>query len=198
MAKQKYEMVNVVIFGPPGSGKGTQSQRIIEKYGLTHISTGELLRHEISTGSELGHQVKEIIGSGDLVSDHLIIDVLEKDLDRLSDVPGIIFDGFPRTINQAQELKMMLNARGTAVSVMFSLEVEHDELIKRLLGRKAVSGRQDDNMTVIEKRLEVYSERTAPVVEFYRKAGKLSIIDGSGSVDDTFNQIDTVVMSISE
>lgn len=191
-------MINIVIFGPPGSGKGTQSQRIIEKHGLTHISTGELLRHEISTGSELGHQVKEIIGSGDLVSDHLIIDVLEKELDRLSDVPGIIFDGFPRTINQAQELKKILNARGAAVSVMLSLEVEHDELIKRLLGRKAVSGRQDDNMTVIEKRLEVYSERTAPVVEFYRKAGKLSVIDGSGSVDDTFNHINAVVMSISE
>jgi adenylate kinase len=191
-------MVNVVIFGPPGSGKGTQSQKIIEKYGYTHISTGELLRQEISSGSDLGHEVKDIIGGGDLVSDHLIITVLEKELNRLGNVPGIIFDGFPRTINQAQELKKILNARGTAVSVMFSLEVEHDELIKRLLARKAVSGRQDDTMAVIEKRLEVYSERTAPVVEFYREVGKLSIIDGSHSVDDTFNQIDTVLHKLSE
>ena len=191
-------MVNIVIFGPPGSGKGTQSQKIIEKYGYTHISTGELLRKEITTGSELGHQVKDIIGRGDLVSDNLIIDILEKEFNRLSDVPGIIFDGFPRTTNQAQELKKILNKRGTAVSVMLSLEVEHDELIKRLLARKAISGRQDDNMAVIENRLEVYAERTAPVVEFYRKAGKLSIIDGSGSVDDIFTQIDNVLQNISK
>ncbi len=189
-------MINIVIFGPPGSGKGTQSQNVIEKYGFTHISTGELLRHEISTGSKLGHQVKDIIGSGDLVSDYLIIDILEKELDRLGDVPGIIFDGFPRTLNQAQELKTILNARGTAVSVMLSLEVEHDDLIKRLLARKSVSDRQDDNMIVIEKRLEVYQQRTAPVVEFYRNAGKLSIIDGSGSVDEIFNQIDTVLKNL--
>ena len=191
-------MVNVVIFGPPGSGKGTQSQKIIEKYGYTHISTGELLRHEISTGSDLGHEVKDIIGGGDLVSDHLIIDVLEVELNRLGDVPGIIFDGFPRTINQAEELNKILKARGTAVSVMLSLEVEHDELIKRLLARKAVSGRQDDTMAVIEKRLKVYSERTSPLVKFYREEGKLRVIDGSGSVDDTFNQIDTVLRDLSE
>jgi len=191
-------MVNVVIFGPPGSGKGTQSQKIIEKYGYTHISTGELLRHEISTGSDLGHEVKDIIGGGDLVSDHLIIDVLEIELSRLGDIPGIIFDGFPRTINQAEELNKILKARGTAVSVMLSLEVEHDELIKRLLARKAVSGRQDDTMTVIEKRLKVYSERTSPLVKFYREEGKLRVIDGSGSVDDTFNQIDTVLRDLSE
>jgi len=191
-------MVNVVIFGPPGSGKGTQSQKIIEKYGYTHISTGELLRHEISTGSDLGHEVKDIIGGGDLVSDHLIIDVLEVELNRLGDVPGIIFDGFPRTINQAEELNKILKARGAAVSVMLSLEVEHDELIKRLLARKAVSGRQDDTMAVIEKRLKVYSERTSPLVKFYREEGKLRVIDGSGSVDDTFNQIDTVLRDLSE
>ena len=191
-------MINVVIFGPPGSGKGTQSQKIIEKYGYTHISTGELLRHEISTGSALGHEVKDIIGGGDLVSDHLIINVLEKELNRLGDVPGIIFDGFPRTINQAEELNEILKARGTAVSVMLSLEVKHDELIKRLLARKAVSGRQDDTMVVIEKRLEVYSERTSPLVKFYSEEGKLRVIDGSGTVDDTFNQIDTVLRNLSE
>ncbi len=191
-------MVNVVIFGPPGSGKGTQSEKIIEKYGYTHISTGELLRQEISSGSELGDQVKDVIGGGDLVSDHLIIDILEKEFERLGDVPGIIFDGFPRTTHQAEELKKILNKRGTAVSVMLSLEVEHDELLKRLLARKAVSGRQDDNMVVIKKRLEVYAQRTAPVVEFYRNAGKLRIINGSGTIDDIFNQIDTVLQNLSK
>jgi adenylate kinase len=191
-------MINVVIFGPPGSGKGTQSQKIIEKYGYTHISTGDQIRHEISTGSALGHEVKDIIGGGDLVSDHLIINVLEKELNRLGNVPGIIFDGFPRTINQAEELNEILKARGTAVSVMLSLEVKHDELIKRLLARKAVSGRQDDTMVVIEKRLEVYSERTSPLVKFYSEEGKLRVIDGSGTVDDTFNQIDTVLRNLSE
>ncbi len=190
-------MVNVVIFGPPGSGKGTQSQMIIEKYGYTHISTGELLRHEITSGSELGHHVKDIIGRGELVSDHLIIDILERELDRLGDVPGIIFDGFPRTLNQARELKKILNARGTAVSVMLSLEVAHDELIKRLMLRKSVSGRSDDNILVIEKRLQVYHEMTAPVDEFYKNMDKLCVIDGSGTVDEIFNQIDTVLKNLS-
>ncbi|NPA37945.1 MAG: adenylate kinase [Chlorobi bacterium] len=189
-------MINIVIFGPPGSGKGTQSKKIIEKYGYTHISTGELLRQEIASGSELGHQVEAIISKGELVSDELIIDILSNELDRLGNVPGIIFDGFPRTLNQASELKNMLSDRGTAISALLFLDVPHEVLIERLLKRKSIDGRADDTMEVIENRLRVYQQQTAPVVEFYRKQGKLRTIDGTGSVDEIFNRIDKVLQEL--
>jgi len=189
-------MVNIVIFGPPGSGKGTQSEKIIGKYGFAHISTGDLLRSETASGSELGNKVKSIMEKGELVSDNLIIDVMESALNRLGDVPGVIFDGFPRTVNQAAELKKMLNSRGTEVSAMLSLEVDHDELVNRLLLRKEQTGRSDDNLETIENRIKVYHDQTAPVMDFYKKEGKFHAIDGTGSIDEIFERIDKVLKDL--
>jgi adenylate kinase len=130
------------------------------------------------------------------VSDELIIDILNKELDRLGDVPGIIFDGFPRTLSQASELKKMLLNRGTKISVLLFLDVPHEELIKRLLKRQSLDGRSDDTMEVIENRLRIYEEQTAPTIDFYRKQGKLRTIDGTGTIDEIFNRIDEVLKEL--
>ncbi len=192
-------MLNVVIFGPPGAGKGTQSKKIIEKYGLKHISTGDLLREEIASGSELGNKIKAKIDKGKLISDKIITDILIGVLDNLGkDVPGIIFDGFPRTLNQAEMLYKILEERGTEVSVMIDLEVEEEELIKRLLYRAEISGRSDDNIDVIKKRLEVYHKKTEPVIDFYKKKGKFRKVDGSGSIDEIFARIDKILSELSQ
>ena len=190
-------MINVVIFGPPGAGKGTQSEKIIEKYGLNHISTGDLLRQEIASGSELGERIKAKIDKGKLISDELITDILINELDSMGDVPGVIFDGFPRTVNQAEGLDKILADRNTEVSIMIDLEVEEDELIKRLLYRAEVAGRADDTIDVIKKRLKVYHKKTEPVIDFYKKEGKFKKIDGSGSVDEIFARIDVVLKELS-
>lgn len=186
-------MKYVVIFGPPGSGKGTQSDKIIEKYGFGHISTGDVLRKEMSNETELGIKAKAFIEKGNLVPDELIIDMLAVSLDATEAKSGVIFDGFPRTTPQAEALQAMLKKRGGDVNTMLSLEVPKDELITRLLERGKSSGRSDDNLEVIEARIAVYNEQTAPVMDFYKKEGTFHAIEGVGSIDDIFGRITKVL-----
>lgn len=189
-------MLNIVIFGAPGSGKGTQSARIVEKYGVSHISTGDVLRAEIKEGSELGKVAKGYIDQGQLLPDALIIDILASVLDSLKDSRGVIFDGFPRTIPQAEALKKMLSERGQDVSVMLDLDVPEDELIDRLIKRGQESGRADDNLETIKKRLTVYSEQTSPLKDFYKAEGKYQHINGVGSMDAIFDEIASVISKL--
>jgi adenylate kinase len=176
-------MLNIVIFGAPGSGKGTQSERIVEKYGLGHISTGDVLRAEIAAGTELGNTAKALISNGQLIPDELMISILAAKLDSLSGGKGVIFDGFPRTIAQAESLKLILKERGQDVTAMIELDVPEDELMTRLLKRGQESGRADDNEDTIKKRLVVYREQTSPLKEWYKKEGKHCYINGLGDID---------------
>lgn len=187
-------MLNVVIFGAPGSGKGTQSELIIKKYGLFHISTGDVLRGEIKNGTELGNTAKGFIEKGQLVPDSLIIDMLANVLDsNPATKDGVIFDGFPRTIPQAEALNVMLKERGTQVSIVIGLDVEESELIDRLLKRGQISGRSDDNYETIKSRLDVYNNQTSPLKDFYIKEGKYADIQGMGSVEDIFGRIEKAI-----
>lgn len=187
-------MLNVVIFGAPGSGKGTQSERIIAKYGLFHISTGDVLRGEIKNGTELGATAKEFIEKGQLVPDSLIIDMLAKVLDSNEGTQdGVIFDGFPRTIAQAEALNAMLKDRETEVSIVIGLDVAEEELIDRLLKRGQISGRSDDNYETIKSRLDVYNNQTSPLKNFYIKEDKYADIMGMGTIDEIFARIETVI-----
>jgi len=189
------KMTNVVIFGAPGSGKGTQSEKIIEKYGFKHFSTGDILRKQIADQTELGKIAKTFIDQGKLVTDELIIDMLAKELDSVKDASGIIFDGFPRTYAQAEALKKLLNQRGTDVTVMLNIQVDNDELIKRLLERGKISGRSDDNMETITKRIQTYYEQTTPVIDFYKKEGIVIDIKGVGSIESIFVSISKAIDS---
>ena len=184
-------MYNLVIFGAPGSGKGTQSDRIIENYGLFHISTGDVLRDHIRRGTELGKISDGYISDGKLIPDHLMIDILASVLDDNADktTKGVIFDGFPRTIEQAKALKTMLAKRGTAVNVVIGLEVPEDELVTRLVKRGKDSGRSDDNLETIKKRLGVYHSQTSPLRDFYISEGLYAQIKGTGSIDSIFADI---------
>ncbi|GAO29004.1 adenylate kinase [Geofilum rubicundum] len=186
-------MLNVVIFGPPGSGKGTQSEKIIERFGLEHISTGEILRTEIKSNSDLGKIAASFIDRGELVPDHIIVGMLENKLNVLGAVKGVIFDGFPRTIEQACALKMLLHKREEDIDVMINLEVDNAEITERLLKRGETSGRSDDNLETIEKRIRVYECQTAPVIDFYKKEGTYRGIDGQGTVDEIFERISAVI-----
>ena len=189
-------MLNIVIFGGPGSGKGTQSEKIIEKYGLDHISTGDVLRAEIKNETELGKIADSYISKGQLVPDELIIDILASVFDKKENSRGVIFDGFPRTIPQAEALKKMLLERGTAISAVVALEVEDDELVTRLLNRGKISGRSDDNQETIQKRLNVYHSQTAPLIDFYKKENLYNGIYGMGSIEEIFERIKSVIEKI--
>ena len=182
-------MLNIVIFGAPGSGKGTQSEKIIAGYGLNHISTGDVLRSEISRQTDLGKVADSFISKGQLVPDQLIIDILESVLDNLKDSKGVIFDGFPRTTPQAIALKEMLQKRGTDISAVIALEVEESELIERLLERGKISGRSDDNLETIQKRLDVYRNQTSPLIDWYKNDGKYQHINGLGTMEGIFAEI---------
>ena len=188
-------MLNIVIFGAPGSGKGTQSEIIVEKYGLNHISTGEVLRAEIAAGTELGATAQRLIDKGQLIPDELMISILASKLDSLTSGNGVIFDGFPRTIAQAEALKVMLGERGQDVTAMIELDVPEDELMARLLLRGQLSGRADDNEETIKKRLVVYNEQTSPLKEWYKNDGKHCYINGSGELDRIFADIVAVIDS---
>ena len=182
-------MLNIVIFGAPGSGKGTQSERIVEKYGINHISTGDVLRAEIKNGTELGKTAKGYIDQGQLIPDELMIDILASVFDSFEDSKGVIFDGFPRTIAQAEALKKMLAERGQDVTVMVDLEVPEDELMTRLIKRGKDSCRADDNEETIKKRLHVYHSQTAPLIDWYKNEKKYQHINGLGTMDGIFADI---------
>ena len=182
-------MLNIVFFGAPGSGKGTQSERIVEKYGINHISTGDVLRAEIKNGTELGKTAKGYIDQGQLIPDELMIDILASVFDSFKDSKGVIFDGFPRTIAQAEALKKMLAERGQDVSVMVDLEVPEDELMVRLIKRGKDSGRADDNEETIKKRLHVYHSQTAPLIDWYKNEKKYQHINGLGTMEGIFAEI---------
>jgi adenylate kinase len=189
-------VLNVIIFGAPGSGKGTQSVYIAEKYGLEHLSTGDLLRAEQHTQSELGKLISSFTDQGNLVPDELIISMLANVLDTKKNANGYIFDGFPRTTAQAEALKVMLADRGIQVSIMIDLEVAEEELIDRLLKRGVTSGRSDDNYETIQKRIQVYHTKTAPVLDFYKKEGLATEIKGTGSMQDIFNRISAAISMV--
>jgi adenylate kinase len=182
-------MLNIVIFGAPGSGKGTQSERIVEKYGINHISTGDVLRAEIKNGTELGKTAKGYIDQGQLIPDELMIDILASVFDSFKDSKGVIFDGFPRTIAQAEALKKMLVERGQDVSVMVDLDVPEEELMVRLIKRGKDSGRADDNEETIKKRLHVYHSQTAPLIDWYKNEKKYQHINGLGTMEGIFAEI---------
>lgn len=184
-------MLNIVIFGAPGSGKGTQSDKLIEHYNLFHISTGDVLRDNIRRGTELGQIAKGFIDQGQLVPDELIIDILAQVLDENKEQAseGVIFDGFPRTIPQAEALEHLLAERGTQVDAVVGLEVPEEELIKRILLRGKMSGRSDDNEDTARKRLETYHNQTSPLKAYYQEQGKYRAINGLGSIDDIFELI---------
>ena len=177
-------MKNLVIFGAPGSGKGTQSDLLVAKYGFRHISTGDVLRAEIKQGTELGRTAQRFIDKGQLIPDELMIEILASVYDSLCPCEGVIFDGFPRTIPQAEALKKMLAQRGTEVSAVLQLEVPEEMLTERLLNRGKTSGRADDNAETIRKRLEVYHSQTAPLAAWYTAEGKLHAIKGYGALEE--------------
>ena len=190
-------MLNVVIFGAPGSGKGTQSEKLINEYGLFHISTGDVLREQIAKGTELGKTADSYISKGQLIPDDLMVDILAHVLDSHEECKkGVIFHGFPRSIAQAEALTRMLAERQAQVDVVLGFEVEEQELIDRLLKRGQVSGRSDDNLETIQKRLDVYHNQTKPLKDFYQKENKYRAIPGMGSIDDIFENIKSVIGSL--
>ena len=191
-------MLNIVIFGAPGSGKGTQSENLIAHYELFHISTGDVLRDHMRRGTELGMTAKEYINQGQLIPDDLMIDILAQVIDDNKELAqnGVIFDGFPRTIPQAEALETLLNDRGTRVSAVVGLEVPEEELIDRLVKRGQMSGRSDDNEETIKKRLDVYHNQTSPLQEFYKEKGLYHAIKGIGTIDGIFEDIKAAIDSI--
>lgn len=183
-------MLNLVLFGAPGSGKGTQSAKIIDEYGLHHISTGELLRDHIARKTEYGLTADKFISNGELIPDNLMMQILEQELDKhLQDGKGIVFDGFPRTIAQADALEDLLQRKGTDLHAVVGLEVPEEDLTERLLKRGAESGRSDDNADTIAKRLRVYHAQTEPLKKYYENKNKFIGINGKGIVDDIFHHI---------
>ena len=183
-------MLNIVLFGPPGAGKGTQAEKILRKYNLIHLSTGDILRGEICAETPLGIEARKSMDKGELVPDQVVISMIESKIDSNKDAKGFIFDGFPRTTAQAEALDIMLTQKGTAISAMLALFVSDDELIKRLLLRGKNSGRADDqDQSVIENRIKVYNKNTAPVIDFYDNQKKYTAVDGVGSIDEIFDRL---------
>lgn len=187
-------MFNFILFGPPGSGKGTQSDKIVEKYGLKHLSTGNLLRQEMADQTPLGLAAKTYIDSGKLVPDEVVIGMVDSFFEQHKQAKGFLFDGFPRTEAQATALDQLLSSKQTSISVVIALDVTEEELVKRLLNRGKTSGRSDDSdEAVIRKRFAVYLAETSPVAAHYQKAGKFQTIPGEGTVDEIFNSLCTII-----
>ncbi|MBP6656937.1 MAG: adenylate kinase [Bacteroidia bacterium] len=189
-------MLNIVLFGPPGAGKGTQSEKLIKAYQLVHLSTGDILRGEVAAKTQLGLEAKKLMDQGLLVPDEVVVGMIESKIDSNPGVNGFIFDGFPRTTAQADSLDKMLERKGTAISMMLALEVEDSELIKRLLNRGIESGRADDqNESIIAKRINEYNTKTAPLKDYYSRQGKFHSIHGTGTIDDIFSSLSKVITS---
>ena len=187
-------MLNLVLFGPPGSGKGTQSEKLIEKYKLVHLSTGDILRGELAAKTPLGLEAKKKMDKGELVPDEVVIGMISNKLDQNAGVKGFIFDGFPRTTAQAEALDKLLKEKDTAITMMLALEVEKQELVNRLLNRGKGSGRADDqDLSVIENRITVYNKETAIVKDYYKSQGKLKTIQGMGSIDEIFEKLSMAI-----
>jgi adenylate kinase len=192
-------MLNVVLFGPPGAGKGTQSEKLVEKYNLVHLSTGDLLRSEIKANTELGLRAKRLMDEGSLVPDEVVIGMIGSKLEANADARGFIFDGFPRTTAQAEALDQLLQKHNTSISCMLALEVEDAELISRLLERGKSSGRSDDaNEEVVTNRLKVYQRDTAVVADFYSKQHKYIAVEGTGSIEEVFQRLCAEIDKVAE
>ncbi|WP_432713190.1 adenylate kinase [Pedobacter sp.] len=186
-------MLNFVLFGPPGAGKGTQSQKLIEKYQLIHISTGDLFRAHIKNQSPLGQKVSQLIADGQLVPDEITIAMLEEEVDKNPDAKGIIFDGFPRTVPQAQALDEFLESKGTAISGVIALDVDQQELKTRIAQRQLETGRVDDQADKLQKRIEEYFNKTVQVLPYYEAQNKLVKVNGIGKIEDIFADLSAVV-----
>jgi adenylate kinase len=183
-------MVNFLIFGPPGSGKGTQSVRLAEKFNLVHLSTGDMLRAEIATGTALGKKMSAIMAKGELVPDEVVIEMIASKIDSTKDSAGFLFDGFPRTVSQTIELEKMLGKRDMKIDRMLVLDVGHDELVSRLIARAELSGRPDDkDPAVIENRISVYKSKTEPIINYCREKHLYQPVNGMGTIDDIFNRL---------
>lgn len=186
-------MLNLVLFGPPGAGKGTQSQKLINHYELVHISTGDLFRAHISNQTDLGQQVSKLIADGELVPDSITIAMLEEEIDRNPQAKGFIFDGFPRTVAQAEALDRFLESKGTAIAGVIALDVTEAELTSRIAKRKAISNRADDDSEKLKKRIEEYFSKTIHVLPYYEQQGKLTKVNGIGEIDVIFGEIKRIV-----
>ena len=183
-------MLNLILFGPPGSGKGTQASKLIEKYNLLHISTGDLFRAEIGNGTALGLEAKSYMDKGELVPDSVTVNMLKSKMEQYPDIKGVIFDGFPRTIPQAEALNAMLESKGTSVTLLLSLIVDDQEIIDRIVKRGATSGRSDDSdPVVIQNRIDTYKRQTTPVADFYGQFNKTKTVKGVGTVEDIFESL---------
>lgn len=188
-------MFNIILFGPPGSGKGTQSDKIVERFGLVHLSTGNLLRQEIADKTPLGTEAKNFIDKGQLVPDEVVIGMIDTMLEKHTDARGFLFDGFPRTVAQAEALDKLLALKKTAICKVLALEVSEEELVRRLVKRGETSGRSDDtDEAIIRNRFNVYKKETEPVAEHYAKQDKLERIKGEGSVEDIFNALSNCIV----
>jgi adenylate kinase len=189
-------MFNLILFGPPGSGKGTQSEKIIEKFGLVHLSTGDLLRSEISNQTPLGMEAKKLMDKGHLVPDEVVVGMISSALDNNIGAKGFLFDGFPRTASQAESLDKLLEFRKESIAVMLALDVSETELIKRLLKRGETSGRSDDtNEEIISARVTEYKTKTEAVADYYRQTDKVVMIEGEGTIDNIFGRLSKEIES---
>jgi len=183
-------MLNFLIFGPPGSGKGTQSVRLAQKFNLAHLSTGDMLRAEIAAGTELGKKMSSIMSKGELVPDEVVIEMIAARIDSAGEIAGFLYDGFPRTVAQTVALEKMLNDRQMKLDCMLVLDVEHDELVNRLIARAELSGRPDDkDPAVIENRINVYREKTEPIIKYCNERGIYQPVNGMGTIEEIFDRL---------
>ena len=193
-SKSRNSMMNIILFGPPGSGKGTQASSIVKKYNLLHISTGDLFRYEIGNSTELGLLAKSYMNKGELVPDDVTIGMLKNKVDANPDVAGYIFDGFPRNVYQSEALDRILKEKGQTVNALLQLDVDDEEIVKRILNRGKTSGRGDDNdENIIRNRISIFNDETSPVYNYYDKSGKSTRINGIGSLEEIFDRLSTAI-----